>query len=164
MAKAVKESAAPKGAENTTTALVPVQPATSSILSSIVVDGQVDISKFERKNLPPMITPDEVPTGGKIIAEIIKFVPSPVTTVKGNLIWMRSPNGIEFMFPCTGVIRSALAPGRADGETAQDRQKLADDLTKQYAGKGLYLEKTGTKANKKGGKNMFMFDVRVTAK
>lgn len=118
--------------------------------------------KLERRNLPQMVKPDEVPVGAAVVGEIVKIVDSPVSTIKGKLLWMRHASGTEFMFPCTGVIRSALAPGIKD----DDGEKLKTALEKEI-GKILVAKRQADKVTTKfdkTGKRMFVFDVYTTAK
>lgn len=111
----------------------------------------VDFSKFKRRNMPQMVKPGDVPVGGVITAEIMDIVDSPVSTVKGKLLWLKTASGQEFTFPCTGVIRNALAPGKADAEL--------EKTLKGFIGKTLVAKRNPDKTSQKYKKNMFMFDV-----
>ncbi len=111
----------------------------------------VDIGKLERRNMPQMIKPGDVPMGGIVSGEIIKIVNSPVSTVKGKLLWLKHSSGTEFTFPCTGVIRNALAPG-LEG-------KDVDAALQAEVGKLFFAKRTMDKQSQKYKKNMFMFDV-----
>jgi hypothetical protein len=108
---------------------------------------------LERRNMPAMYKPGDVPIGGVVSGEIMKVVDSPVSTVKGKLLWLRNDSGIEFTFPCTGVIRNALASGVKD-----DGDKLTEVLEKEI-GKMLYAKRLPDKQSTKYKKPMFMFDV-----
>lgn len=122
--------------------------------------GLVDSKKVERRNFPQMVKPADVPIGGVICGEIVKIVNSPVSTIKGKLLWLRNvtedksdpAHGQEFTFPCTGVIRSALAPG-VEGD-----KELQTALEKEI-GKTLIAKRMDDKQSAKYKKNMFVFDV-----
>lgn len=105
-----------------------------------------------RRNLPMLIKPGDVPVGGFVRGEIVKIVNSPVSTIKGLLLWLRNSEGIEFVFPCTGVIRSALAPG------IEDKEELRAALEKEV-GNSLIARRQPSKQSDKYKKEMFMFDV-----
>lgn len=127
-------------------------PATNALAIFQTGDAvEVDLSKMKRRNMPQMVKPGDVPVGSVIQAEIVDVVDSPVSTVKGKLLWLRAPNGQEFTFPCTGVIRNALAPGKDDKEVKEVLEKLK--------GKTLVLKRTADKQSAKFKKSMFMFDV-----
>lgn len=126
-------------------------PSTALALAIFQTGGEVDMSKMKRRNMPQMVKPADVPIDSVITAEIVDIVDSPVSTVKGKLLWLRAPNGQEFTFPCTGVIRNALAPGKEDKEVKEALDKLK--------GKTLVLKRTADKQSAKFKKNMFMFDV-----
>jgi hypothetical protein len=119
-------------------------------LTSALPEGLV------RRNMPTMVKPGEIPVGTTISGEIVAFVDSPVSTVKGKLIWLRHQNGTEFTLPCTGVIRNALVPGK-------DGAELEKALEKEV-GKMFYATRTPDKQNSKYKKSMFMFDVFTSAK
>lgn len=112
----------------------------------------VDESKFERRNMPPMIKPGDVPVGAAISGEIVAVLESPVSTVKGYLLHLRHQTGQEFTFPCTGVIRQALAPGKKEGD------ELVKALEKEI-GKILFAKRLPDKMSAKYKKPMFVFDV-----
>ncbi len=115
----------------------------------------IDESKFKRRNMPQMVKPGDVPMGGIVSGLIVDIVDSPVSTVKGKLIWIRHENGTEFTFPCTGVIRNALAPGK-DGADL-------DKALRAEIGNLIMAKRVPDKQSAKYKKNMFMFDV-FTAK
>ena len=137
----------------------PAGMVNSLLLASAPGKPAIDLGKFERKNNPPMVLPNDVPVGSEILARFIKAIPSPVTTVKGNLLWLQHESGTEFTFPCTGVIRAALLPGSDDEK--ENREKNLATLNKEYVGKLIYLKRLENRASKKGSKQMFVFDVRV---
>lgn len=153
-----KETPATPATPETTTAVVKSEPSPAMLALFAANAERVDKLKLERRNLPQMIKPSEVPVGGAIIGEIVKIVDSPVTTVKGKLLWLRHENGTEFLFPCTGTIRSALAPG-----IERDSEKLQTVLEKEI-GKIFVAKAQGTKPSKQGGRDMFVFDVFTSAK
>jgi hypothetical protein len=111
----------------------------------------VDESKLERRNLPAMIKPTDVPIGAGFAAEIVKVCDSMVSTVKGKLLWLRTKTGQEFLFPATGVIRNALVP-------SADEKSLKSELEKEI-GKTLVVKRLPDKQSPKYKKTMFMFDV-----
>jgi translation elongation factor EF-G len=113
----------------------------------------INLEKAERRNLPRMIKPGNVPVGGVVSGVIVAIVNSPATTVKGFCIHLRHESGEEFLFPCTGVIRQALAPGRE-----KDSQALKDTLEKEV-GKTLVATRKDSEFNEKYKKDQFMFDV-----
>lgn len=119
-----------------------------------------DEKKVVRRNLPQMVKPGDVPLGQTLTGEIVKIVDSPVSTVKGKLLWLRHESGQEYLFPCTGVIRSALAPGVSKEDENGD--KLQKVLEKEI-GNVLIVTRKADKQSEKYKKNMFMFDV-FTAK
>lgn len=110
-----------------------------------------------RLNLPPMMKPEQFPiwTAAEpkaLRCKVVKIVPSPNSTIKGKLLWLKTRDGSEITFPCTGVIRNALAPGIKD-----DDAKLEAALEK-YVGTELIFKRTPNKLSKYG-KAMFMFEV-----
>jgi hypothetical protein len=111
------------------------------------------MEKLERRNMPAMYKPDDVPVDGVVSGEIMQIVESPVTTIKGKLLWLRNDSGVEFTFPCTGVIRNALAPG-----VKSEGGELMEALQKEV-GKTFYARRLPNKQNSKYKKPMFMFDV-----
>ncbi len=113
--------------------------------------------KIERMNMPQMVKPGEVPMDGIVSGLIMKVVDSPVATVKGKLLWLKHSTGQEFTFPCTGVIRNALAPGVENGKD------LSAALEK-HVGKTFIAKRTPSKQSQKYKKEMFMFDVFLADK
>lgn len=113
-------------------------------------------ANLKRRNLPQMVPPGEIPVGAVVSGEIMDVVESPVSTVKGKLLWLRHESGTEFTFPCTGVIRNALAPGLSGKEL--------DEALKKEIGKTFYAQRTLDKQSQKYKKNMFMFDVFTSTK
>ncbi len=114
-------------------------------------------AKIERRTLPRMLLPKDFPIGAVLSGVIHDVVNSPASTVKGKCLWLNLPDGTEVLFPCTGVVRSALAPG-----ISADDEKLVSVLKKE-CGKTLFLKRLENAMNKKFGKEQFMFDV-YTAK
>jgi hypothetical protein len=111
---------------------------------------------LKRRNMPTMITPGNVPVGAVISGEIVDIVDSPVSTIKGKLLHLRHESGQEYTFPCTGVIRNALAPGKKDDE--------ADAALRKEIGKKFYAQRLADKPNTKYKKTMYMFDVYTSDK
>jgi len=130
-------------------------------LDAALFDGEAipdDEKAIERLNLPTMLKPDQVPVWSaenpKVLrALVVKIVDSPKSDIKGKLLWLRLKNGTEITFPCTGVIRNALAPGIK----ADDDAKLTPALEK-FVGETLIFRRTPNRPSKYK-KAMFMFDV-----
>jgi len=135
-----------KKTEETTAVARPVPPG----ISALIVKGDMG-SKMVRRNAPPMVKPSDVPIGSAISGEIVAILESPVSTVKGKLLWLRHESGAEYTFPCTGVIRNALAPGC-------EAEKLEAALKKEI-GKQFVAKRLDDKQSAKYKKAMFMFDV-----
>jgi hypothetical protein len=106
-----------------------------------------------RLNLPEMLLPSQIPMGVIVTGEIIKFIPSPKTSIKGRMIWLKN-KGIEFLIPAPGGIRSALAPG------LKDEDEKLDDVLETHVGRTLILKKTGVRPSKYKN-NMFLFEVFI---
>lgn len=130
----------------------------AAMLALFAPDRNALPARVERLNMPRMYKPDEIPVGGIVSGEIVKILDSPVSTVKGKLLWIRHANGEEFTFPCTGVIRQALAPG------VQDNEKELIAALNKHVGKQVFFRRTPDKLSGKWRKNMFTFDVFVAAK
>lgn len=117
------------------------------------------LEKMTRLNLPGLVKPDVIPIGGILSAIIVKAVKSPVSTIKGCVLWLHlvkvdgdtiTKTGTEITFPCTGVIRNALLPG-VDGE----KEVIAG--INEFAGCLFVAKRTEDKPSK--FKNaMFMFE------
>lgn len=133
------------------------QPAAASTMLALFQPAGVDESKFVRRNAPPMVKPGDVPVGQTITGTIVSVLDSPVSTVKGKLLWLRHESGTEYTFPCTGVIRNALCPG----VKSEDGKELTAALEK-FVGKGFAAKRLPDKQSSKFKKNMFMFDVFTT--
>lgn len=119
--------------------------------------------EFKRLNLPTLLKPSQVPIWTPehpvvLRGTVVKVCDSPNTTIKGKLLWLKCANGTEVTFPCTGVIRNALAPGVKD-----DSDKL-DAALNEYVGKELVFRRNPDKENGKFKKSMFMFDVLMGSK
>lgn len=113
--------------------------------------AEIDFSQFKRQNMPAMVKPGDVAVGGVIRSKILGVVDSPVSTVKGKLLHLQTPEGTEFTFPATGVICNALAPGKKDDELQAALEK--------HVNKTLILVRTPDKMSGKYKKSMYMFDV-----
>lgn len=148
--KFAAESAAQAQAEgNPGQALALISPA----------DSLGGLKNVKRRNLPQMVKPDEVPEGSAVTGEIIAIVDSPVSTIKGKLLHLKHATGREFLFPCTGVIRSALAPGIKDDEGEKLKKALQADI-----GKIFVAQRMPDKVSGKFKKKMFVFDVYTADK
>lgn len=135
-------------------------PEASKALALFTAGDAVPVFKnLKRRNLPQMVKPDEIPVGGAIVGEIMEIVDSPVATIKGKLLWMKHDSGREFLFPCTGVIRSALAPGIKDDDSKGLRTALEKEI-----GKMLVAKRMPDKESGKFKKRMFVFDVYTAEK
>lgn len=144
--------------QNSPLSQTPEQIAAAQSLALAIagpVNSSLDLSKFKRKGMPTMVKPEQLPIGSIVQAEIVEVLPSPVSTIKGFLLHLKGiPSGTEFTFPCTGVVRNALAPGVRDDDT-----KLKAALDK-YAGKEIVLKRLPNKPSK-FKKEMFCFDVFI---
>lgn len=150
----------PETTEETSTAVAVRGPSAAMItLFAGSADMAGKLNKLERRNLPPMFKPGDVPIGGLVSGKIVKFVNSPVSTIKGKLIWLEHETGKEFTFPCTGVIRSALAPGVTANGDALDKA-LEKEVGKMFY--ALRLDDSVSFKYDKAGKKMFVFDVRTS--
>lgn len=114
--------------------------------------------KLQRRNLPRMVRPNDVPIGAIVSGEILAIVDSPVSTIKGKLLHLKHHTGQEFLMPCTGVIRQALAPGREKDEAAL-KKTLEGEV-----GKLFYAKRLDNATSSKYKKDMFMFDVYTSKK
>lgn len=121
-----------KSKETSTAAL---SAATNSIFQTAL---EVDTSKFTRKNVPQILKPGDMPVGGGFQAEIVSVVDSPVSTVKGKLLWLKTTAGQEFTFPLTGDVRNSLAPGKEGDEL--------EKALKPLIGKTLIVKRAADKA------------------
>lgn len=139
------EESVKAAAENNMAVTLFGAPAENSAIEKLM-------AKAERRNLPQMVKPGEVPLGGIVSGEIVRVVDSPVSTVKGKLLWLRHESGQEFLFPCTGVVRNALAPGVEAGKELQ--AALEKEIGKTFIAKRL-----PSKTSNKYKKEMYMFDV-----
>lgn len=126
--------------------------------------SKVDKKKAEKKSLPPMVLPGQIPVGAEMAMEIVDAVDSPVTTVKGKLLSVRAiapghpSDGTEYCFPATGVVRSFLV-----GSDAKDDDKDTLPKLQKLRGKVLIAKKLPGKSNKKGGRDVHMFDLMLFA-
>jgi len=114
--------------------------------------------KFQRRNMPQIIKPGDVPVGGMVSGEIIDAVNSPSTVVKGKCLWIKHASGTEFLFPVTGVIRQALLGG-----TGLEGDELTKALQREI-GTTIICKRLESKQNSKFKKEMFMFDVFTSKK
>lgn len=120
--------------------------ATNSIFQTTM---EVDTKQFTRKNVPQILKAADMPVGGGFQAEIVSIVDSPVSTIKGKLLWLKNAAGAEFTFPLTGDVRSSLAPGK-DGEELEK-------VLKPLIGKTLVVKRGPNKAGSE--KNIIKLDV-----
>lgn len=126
------------------------QAASSAVVNSIFQTSmEVDTKQFTRKNVPQILKPGDMPVGGGFQAEIVSVVDSPVSTIKGKLLWLKNAAGAEFTFPLTGDVRSSLAPGK-DGEELEK-------AIKPLIGKTLVVKRGPNKAGSE--KNIVKLDV-----
>ncbi len=115
-------------------------------------NGAIDLSKFKRQGMATMVKPEQLPVGSVTQATIVAVLNSPVSTIKGFLLHLKHKSGVEFTFPCTGVVRNALAPG------VRDDDKALKAALEAYTGKELVLVRQPNKPSK-FKKEMFVFDV-----
>lgn len=117
----------------------------------------MDSKKFERRNMPQLIKPSDVPIGAALTGTIMGILPSPTTAIKGKLMHVKNAKGVEFTFPVTGSIRQALAPNTTDDD------KELENILKKEIGTTIVLKREAGKPSKKlGGKEMYIFDVRTS--
>lgn len=158
-----QESAAPLTKSDAPAAVATRGPS-QAILALFSTSGslKVVINKSDRKTLPMMVKPKDCPIDGILQGKIVKSIDSPVTTIKGKLLWLELDGGREVLFPCTGVIRSALAPD-VDADSKKDLQVALD----KHIGKILTLQRLPNGQTKKGAeegktRDMYLFDVYLT--
>lgn len=123
-----------------------------------------------RLNAPRMLLPKDMPVGAQFVGEITKVGPSPALSVKGRVLWLKTKNGTEFLFPIVGSMRQALVQAdllvtkEVNGET----QVLVEESTKKLAGKWIGVERQPDGKTMKfcddaqkaaGGKKMYLIDV-----
>ena len=152
-----KDTEAASATTSAPSATVPTSGPSAAMIA-LFAKPQVDMTKLVRRNMPMLVKPDSVPVGGAVTGEIIAIVNSPVSTVKGKLIWLKHVSGTEFTFPCTGVIRNALCPGISGDK------ELEAALNKEVGKQFVAVRQADKPSTKYGGKNMFMFDVFTTNK
>ncbi len=145
------------GATQGPVAVAEVKPSLA-MLALFSQPTKTDVTKLQRVNMPQMIKPDAVPVGSCISGEIVDIVNSPVSTVKGKLLWLKHESGQEITFPCTGVIRSALAPG-----LKSEDKELMPELRK-HIGKLFVATRLANKVNSTYKKEQFMFDAFLSVK
>lgn len=162
----LKETAFAKESASTAVALAP------SMMAQLFTNETkpLDESKLERLNAPRLLKPDQVPVWTKenpvtLQGEIVRILPSPNSTIKGFVLWLMTPGGVELTFPCTGVVRSALAPGAkiddTNGTTLKESTAALAAALEKHVGKTLFLKRTANQMNAKFKKDMFMFDVFI---
>lgn len=141
---------------------------TTAMGERLFVAMGMDEEKMERLNLPRLLKPDQVPVWTQenpviLQGELVRVCPSPNSTIRGFVLWLKTPSGTELTFPCTGVVRSALAPGvKIDdtNETTEEKTtKALYDALQKYVGKTLFFKRTESVMNKTYQRDMFMFDV-----
>lgn len=135
--------------------LVPAVPGSLSVAPVSRLSAKFDpavLSKLKglkKLTLPPLVKPEQVPVGGMIEAKIIALVGSiskKENMKNSKLMHLQAPDGTEFLFSLTGVIKKAI--GGEEGVTANVGKTLIlvrqeDGSTEEYGGK----------------KRVFMFDV-----
>lgn len=156
MAKA-KNTPTPVDTDSTKFAAESAAAAGPSLAMTALFSGKSALpTHVKRRNMPQLIVPDTIPVGGIVSGTIMDIVDSPVSTVKGKLLHLKHESGVEFTFPCTGVIRNALAPGKSGPEL--------EAALKKEIGKVLYAQRQPDKTSAKYKKTMFMFDVYTSDK
>ena len=135
------------------------------------------LATLQRKNLPRMVKAvdadgENIPVDGVVLGVIVDVVPSPVSTIKGSLLWLALvdpaedgtllPNGRKITFPAVGTVRAALAPGVSSDEGRDNGQEKARKAMLQYKGYLIALTRQPDKLNAKYKKAMGMWDVRVS--
>lgn len=155
-------------------ALAVTNPGPSAAMVALFQSGNSGnvMDTLVRKNMPQMIKAvdggkENIPVGGVISGVLVDVVKSPVSTIKGSLLWLHlvkfddggnpEKTGVEITFPATGVIRSALAPGQ-EGEDAARKEML------KLKGHLFVAQRMPNKMNSKYKKEMTTWDVRVSEK
>lgn len=129
----------------------------AAMLAMFAAPKGYEIDKLERRNAPTLVKPKDVPMDGIVSGEIIKTIDSPNSAIKGKCLWLKHPEtGTEFLFPATGVIRQALAPGK----TGDDLQAALD----KEVGKMFIAKRLPNGFSAKYDKEMFEFEVYTVAK
>lgn len=137
----------------------PTATAATAPVAGNPLFGAVDETKFVRRNIPQMIRLGEIPVGSSITGEITGIIESPVSTVKGKLLTLKHPSGIEFSLPCVGDIRTSLVPGIKRDDDKALVAALQKEIGKQFAAKRL-----PDRVSAKAKKSSFKFDVFTTGK
>src|SRR6185295_12855529 len=101
-----------KETATTATATAPKSEPSAAMKALFAAPAGFKPEGLKRRNLPRIMKPGNVPVGGCVSGKIVEIVKSPSSTVKGFLLYLKHETGEEFLFPCTGAIRQALAPGR----------------------------------------------------
>ena len=135
------------------------------------------LASLKRLNLPRMIKAtdadgENIPVDGIVAGIIVDVVPSPVSTIKGSLLWLHlvdfgedgtpMANGREITFPAVGVVRAALAPGVESDAGKDNGQDKARKAMLEHKGKLIVLQRQPDKMNSKYKKAMGMWDVRLS--
>jgi hypothetical protein len=135
------------------------------------------LASLKRLNLPRMVKAvdadgENIPVDGIIAGIIVDVVPSPVSTIKGSLLWLHlvdfdedgSPraNGREITFPAVGVVRAALAPGVESDKGKDNGEEKSREKMLEFKGHLILLQRQPDKMNSKYKKAMGMWDVRVS--
>ena len=134
------------------------------------------LSGLKRKNLPQLVKAvdqgkENIPVGATVIGIIVDVVRSPVTTIKGSLLWLAllKPSedgrtleniGMEICFPATGAIRQALCPGlKKDDENKEEKARK-----EMLAFKGFLFcaQRMPNKISKDYQKEMTTWDIRIS--
>lgn len=114
------------------------------------------LKKLTRRNMPQLIKPDDVPVGQCVEGDIKDVVPSPGKDIKGFCLWLTLDDGNDYLFPATGTIQNALAPGL---QIEKDKPAVLKAL-KDCVGLRIYATRgPDGKSKNYGGNRMFMFDV-----
>lgn len=114
-------------------------PVAKSVLDMLAPQeaGEGRIPTLERLTLPPIVPPAKVGCGVAIEGTVLRWVESPVTAYRSELLVMRHPSGQEYCWPVTAVTRGALA-------AAQKVKRDAVDLDKAV-GMHLIIKGLGSK-------------------
>jgi len=159
-------------------ALVPVGPSAAMLeMFKKNVEAASVLDEMERRNMPRLIKAvdrngENIPVGGMVCAVLVDVIPSPVSTVKGSLLWLHLvtfkgkvpvATGQEITFPATGVIRQALAP-EANEEDRNIRQDHARQDMLKLKGRLLIMTRQPDGIDRNLKKTMTTWDVFVSPK
>jgi hypothetical protein len=141
-----------KKAKNEKLEMVPASGVATGGLATLIaqpVDKSVLPKTVKKRNLPPLVKPEQVPVGQMLSGKIVAVVPSisgREDMKQSKLLHIEHESGTEFLFPLTGVVKKAL--GGFDGAEKEVGNKIF-----------IVRQPDGTTEKYGGVKKMFNFDV-----